>query len=148
MRGKYLGAFLAASVAIAQPAAAAGDYPQSAFSDQRPAAFGGFTVRVPLGKSAAARPEARLQLTTYKMGPGRASGLRAFNRNGLELGLSKAGKPMLFSGGQNTAEVQRKMGLSTTTTLVIVGGIVLVVVILASVADAMPTAGPDEDAFD
>ena len=62
--------------------------------------------------------------------------------------MSKAGKPMLFSGGQNTAEVQQKMGLNTTTTLLIVGGIVLVVVVLAAVADAMPTAGPDEDAFD
>ena len=148
MRGKYVGALLAVTVAFAQPAAAAGDFPQTGFSDQRPAAFGGFTVRVPLGQAATAKPEARLQLTTYKMGSGKASPLRSFNRNGLELGMSKTGKPMLFSGGQNTAAVQQKMGLSTTTTLVIVGGIVLVVVILAAVADATPTAGPDEDAFD
>lgn len=148
MRAKFVGAFLSVSVATAQPAAAAGDSPKTAWSDQRPAAFGGITVRVPLGQTTAPKPEARLHLTTYKMGPARSSGLRSLNRNGLELGLSKAGKPILFSGGRNTAEVRQKMGLNTTTTLLIVGGVVLVVVVLAAVADGMPTAGPDEDAFD
>ncbi len=136
MLSKYVGAAIAVCVIAAQPAAAANDFRSAAASDHRPAAFGGVTVRVPFGKKAAAKPEARLQLTTYRMNPSQPAAVRKFSSNGLEFGMSKAGKPLLFAGGQNAAEVKQKMGLSTTTTVLIVGGVVLLaIVILAAQND-------------
>ena len=49
-----------------------------------------------------------------------------------------------------TAELGRSLNLGgkTGTVLIVVGGLVLLVLVAAAVADAQPTAGPDEGAFD
>jgi hypothetical protein len=140
MLSKFMGAAIAVSVIAAQPAAA-NDFHSAAAADYRPAAFGGVTVRLPLGKKTAAKPEARLNLTSYRTDPSQPGAVRKFSAKGLELGMSKAGKPLLFAGGQNTAEVKQKMGLDTTTTVLIVGGVILlvaVVVVAASSASLFP----------
>ena len=44
----------------------------------------------------------------------------------LELGLAKAGTPLLFVGGRDLGEVKRRMGLDgTDTTLLVAGGVLL-----------------------
>jgi hypothetical protein len=143
---KYVGAAIAVSVIAAQPAVA-NDLRSAAASDYRPAAFGGVTVRLPFGQKAAAKPDARLQLTTYRMDPSQPAAVRKFSSKGLEFGMSKAGKPLLFAGGQNTAKVKQKLGLNTTTTALIVGGVILlvaVVVVAASRASLFPDCEPYE----
>jgi hypothetical protein len=145
MLRKYAGAAIALSVIAAQPAAAT-DFRSAAAPDYPSAAFGGVTVRLPFGQKAAANPEARLQLTTYRTDRSRPGALRTFSSKGLEIGMSKAGKPLLFAGGHNTAEVEQKMGLNTTTTVLIVGGVLLLVavVVAASKASVFPDCGPYE----
>jgi hypothetical protein len=153
MLSKYVGAAVAVSVIAAQPAAA-NDLHSVAASDYRPAAFGGVTVRLPLGKSERAKPEARLQMTTYRTDSSQPAGIRRFSSKGLEFGVSKAGKPLLFAGGQNTAEVKQKMGLNTTTTALIVGGVILLVVVVVAASsfavfpDCEPYEGNDDHCTD
>ncbi len=131
MFAKRVGAFLSIAMIAAQPAAAQDLGSIGASDISRPAAFGGVTVRLPLGRQAAAKPEARLQLTTYRMDSSQPSRMRAFNPKGLELGFSKARKPLLFAGGHNVAQAEQKMGLNTGTTLLIVAGVVVVVLVVA-----------------
>ena len=126
-------AFVGAAALVTQPVVAAGYSQHSAYSAQRPAAFGGISVRVPLGAERA-KPQARLQLTTYRMDRSRPGATRKFSGNGLELGLVR-GKPMLFSGGRSSAEIKDKLGIDTTT-VVIVGGVVLIVAVVALAASA------------
>ncbi len=149
---KYMSAFLGIAVIMAQPAVAASDMGipgASGFS--RPAAFGGVTVRLPLGRQAAPKPEARLQLTTYRADTTQPWRVRTLDPSGLQLGVSKAGKPLVFAGGQKTAEIKQKMELNTGTTLLIVGGILAAIVVVALAAggagmgDTCPEVGGSRD---
>ena len=144
-------AMAAATMLVAQPVAAAdlGSVP----SDQRrAAAFGGLKVSLPLGNRGPAKATARLQLAYGgQLRDSRTGSVRAFSPPGLELGASGKGKPMLFVGGQNAAEVERRLGVrgSTGKTILIVGGVLIVLVIVGSVlaapADLLdPCDGPDD----
>lgn len=128
-----VGALVALSL-IAAPATAANETWNGNAADPRPSAFAGVSVRLPLGQKSAAKPQARLQLTTYSVDSSKPWRTREFSPTGFELGLSRTGKPMLFAGGQNTAEVQRKMGLDRTTTILIVAGVAVAVVVLIAAA--------------
>ena len=132
MFAKHVGAFVMLAALLAQPAIAA--EPLGAFSGARPAAFGGFTMRLPLGRQGPARPEARLQLTTYRADASQSGRVRSPDPKGLELGVSKAGKPLLFAGGQDVARARQKLGLDTGTTILIVGGVLAAVVVVALAA--------------
>ncbi len=134
MFSRCVGVFVGMALVAGQPAAAQDMDSTGSLRNARPAAFGGLTVRLPLGRQSTAKPEARLQLTTYQMDTSQPWRTRTFNRKGLELGVSKEGKPMLLAGGQNVAQAEQKMGLSTGTTLLIVGGVLLVVVLVAAAA--------------
>lgn len=144
------GAATAALFLIVQPCLAAGPASNFGASETRAAAFGGLQVRLPLGQKERAKPTARLQLSSAYYERERSGALVQTQRtSGLELGAGKAGKPALYLGGQDTAEMQNKLNIGgTTTTLLIVGGVVLVVVLLASVASALPTPGPSKGDFD
>lgn len=131
MFAKYVGAVLSLTVVAAQPAVAAEQLSLAASSLTRPAAFGGLTVRLPLSRQGRAKPEARVQLTTYRMDAAEAGHVRTFDPRGIQLGLSKAGKPLLFAGGENVSQVKQRLGLNTGTTLLIVGGVVAAVVVVA-----------------
>ena len=135
---------------IAQPCLAAEPMHYSTGSGARPAAFAGVQVRVPLRYKSTTKASARLQLGSAYYTRAQSGALVQTGRSvGLELGAGKTGKPALYIGGQDSAEMKEKLNLDgTTTTLLIVGGVVLVVVALAAVASAMPTAGPREGAFD
>lgn len=132
----------------AQPCAAADDLRDGAPGIRRTAPFAGVSLSLPLSGSARAAPSARLQFT-----PARAAGGalgRPAAAPGLELGLAPTGKPALYLGGRPTADLGRRLNLGgkTETALIVVGGLVLLVLLAAAVADAQPTAGPDEGTFD
>ncbi len=135
----------------AQPCLAADDFRSTGAVDRRSGAFAGMTVRLPVGQQEA-KPIARLQLTTVHQSYDRESRLsgRSVRPAGLELGLSGAAKPTFYVGGRSAADIEKKLHMKgSNTTLLIVGGVVvLAVLVLASVADAQPTAGPPEGAFD
>jgi hypothetical protein len=109
-------------------------------------------VSLPLGTHQPAKPTARLQLTyNQQLRDSRTGDVRTFSPPGLEFGASAKGKPMLFVGGQNAAEVERKLGVrgSTGKTILIVGGVLIVLVIVGSVLAAPaslldPCGGPDD----
>ncbi len=135
----------------AQPCLAADDVRSTGAVERRSGAFAGMTVRVPMGREGA-KANVRLQLATIHHSydrDSRLSGL-SYRGSGLELGLSATAKPALYIGGRNAAEVERrlKMGGSGTTVLLVGGVVLLTVILLASLASAVPTAGPREGAFD
>ncbi|HEX8379929.1 MAG TPA: hypothetical protein VF619_05205 [Allosphingosinicella sp.] len=144
----HAAAALAVMLLAAQPCLAADDLRDTSSTQRRSAPFAGAGLSLPIGGPAKARPSARLQFTAARPAGG------AFGRSGaapgLELGLAGAGKPMLYIGGRSTADLGRRMNLSgsRSTVLIVVGGLVVLVLIAAAVADAQPTPGPDEDAFD
>lgn len=149
---KASAAATAAILLCAQPCLAADDFRSLGATERRSGAFAGMTVRMPLDRQRA-KPTARLQLTTVHQSYDRSSGLsgRTIMPAGLELGLGRSAKPTLFVGGRSTADIEEKLHVkgSSGTTILIVGGVLLLaVVVLASVADAQPTAGPGEGAFD
>lgn len=135
----------------AQPCFAAGDLRSTGAVERRSGGFAGMTIRVPMGQQDA-RASARLQLATVNHSYDRESRLsgRSSQAAGFELGLSGSAKPALYIGGRNAAEVQRKLQIKGSgTTILLVGGVVLLsVLLLASLADAAPTPGPREGAFD
>ena len=148
--GRTLG-LAAAALLVAQPCLAAEDLGDAGPMQRKSAAFGGFTIRVPIGKAGAARPSARLQLTTsHSVWDGRyGSPVRTVRPPGLELGIGEAGRPSLHIGGRSAAEVERKLqlGASTGTTLLIVGGVAVAAIVLIAVASS-PSPGPRRGDFD
>ncbi|MEO7277420.1 MAG: hypothetical protein ABIW33_05300 [Sphingomicrobium sp.] len=147
-----LGMFIASVTLVAQPLAAA-DFPlrNTVAADSQPAAFGGLTIKLPFGAHEAAKPEARLQLTTYRPNSAEPWRLRSFNSSGIALGVSKPGKPLFYVGGQEVGQAERKMGLSKGTSLVLVGGVLLAVVVVVAAAnsaglgDTCPEVGGSRD---
>ena len=151
--GKHAGALLAAAMLAAQPCAAADADFQTA--ERRGAAFGGLKLSLPLGAGRQARPTARLQLTsTQSFRDARTGEVRSVTPRGLEFGLSEKGRAALYVGGTDTAEMKRKMGISTTTTLLIAGGVVLVLLVVAAASsgpgfpDCEPVGGNDDHCID
>jgi hypothetical protein len=143
-------AALAAAMLISQPSAAANDYRQAGATDSRLTTFAGFRVRLPLGS--AAKPTARLQLSTgYSLLDASSGERRTRLGQGIEVGLGRKGGPTYFVAGQDASKLHEKLGLKggTGTTLLVVGG-VLVVALVAAVAaggagfgDTCPTVGGD-----
>ena len=147
---KYAAGIVAAAVLAAQPCAAADDFRDMRAPERRSGAFAGLSINVPLDRGIRRRPTARLQLTTTST-VRRADGATiTYRAPGDELGAGRRGRPTYSIAGQNPAEMRERLGVggSTGTTLLIVGGVVLVVLVLATVASAMPQAGPDAGAFD
>lgn len=144
----HAAAALAALLLAAQPCAAADDLRDSGSAQRRSAPFAGVGFSLPLGGPGKASPSARLQFTAAR--PAGGTFARAGAAPGLELGLAKAGKPALYMGGRSTADLGRRlnMGGKTGTVLIVAGGVVLLLLLANAVADAQPTPGPDDDAFD
>lgn len=116
--------------ASAAPGAAAGAPFGPSYSGERSiSGFAGANIRLPLGGKDAAKPSARLQITTvHSFGdPHSAAPARSYRLPGLELGLA-AKKPALFMMGQDVAKLQeQKLGIDRSTkTLLIVGGLAAV----------------------
>ena len=131
----------AAALLTAQPVLAA---------DRQSSAFAGVTVRLPFGGGPERKPTARLRVTSFHdYRDARGATVQSHRPAGLELGLTGLGKPAFYVGGQRLAETDPRLHGKGKTTWIVVGGvIVLAVVVLASVASAMPTAGPPKGAFD
>ena len=144
----HAAAALAVLLLAAQPCAAADDLRDEAPGMRRTAPFAGVGLSLPLSGPARAKPSARLQFIPARPAGGNFASPAA--APGLELGLARTGKPALYLGGRPTAELGRRLNLGgkTGTVLIVVGGLVLLVLVAAAVADAQPTAGPDEGAFD
>jgi hypothetical protein len=103
--------------------------------ERHASAFGGVNLRVPFGGQDAGKPQARLQLAAASTSRDLRSGSTLTNRaHGLEIGTGAKGKPALFMGGQNTAEMKTRLGVggSTTTIIVVAGVAVLLLVVLAA----------------
>jgi hypothetical protein len=142
---------IAAAMLIGQPCAAATDFRAAEATDVRMAAFAGLHVRLPL--VAAAKPIARLQLTTgYTFGDASSGARRTMLGQGFEIGVGQKGVPTYFLAGQSAAELHRKLGIhgGTGTTLLIVGGVLVAAVVVALAAgggagfgDTCPTVGGD-----
>ncbi len=112
----------------AQPCLAADDMRGFGNMERRSGAFAGASVRMPLGSREAAKPSARLQLGMRHVQQDSAGRLpvRAQQIGLLELGGATGGKPALFVGGQDVAEVEKRRGLvGTTGTLLLLAGVAL-----------------------
>ncbi|HLL58814.1 MAG TPA: hypothetical protein VK391_02865 [Allosphingosinicella sp.] len=136
-------AVAAIGLLAAQPCAAATG--SAAWSDGRMSAFAGANVRLPLGGAKAARPSARLQLTTsYNVRDARTGAVQSFRAQGLEFGATGNGAPTFYMNGQSTAQMQKKLQLSGSTknTVLIIFGVALVavtvLVLVASDEAALP----------
>jgi hypothetical protein len=111
----------ALAVALAPiPCRAAEDIRTTAAPARQPAAFAGASIRLPLGQKDRARPVARLRAGIVDPG----------SRAGLELGLTRRGKPEMFVAGHSASAVRERMKLngSTGSTTWIVFGVVLLAV--------------------
>jgi hypothetical protein len=141
-------AALAVLLLAAQPCAAADDMRDASALQRRTAPFAGMSFSLPLSGPRKGSPSARLQFSAAR--PAGGTFAPAGGAAGLELGLAEAGKPEIYISGRSTAQLGRRLNLggSKGTILVVVGGVVLLVLLAAAVADAQPTPGPDEDAFD
>jgi hypothetical protein len=128
----YAAGMLAMAVFAAQPCVAA--IHSLEMRERRSAVFGGLRLNMPIGHGQQLKPTARLQLTSsHQFHDIRTGELRTFSPSGIELGAGRQGKPMLFLGGQEASEIQKKLGIGgTATTLLIVGGVVLVLLVIAA----------------
>ena len=140
----------ASAMLTAQPCLAADDFRASRAGQVRAGAFAGVSLRVPLDDGASSRrPTARLQLTSIRDARDATGATRTSRAEGLQIGAGRGG-PTVTIAGRNPLDAHERLGVggSTGTALLIVGGVLVVVFVLASVADAMPTPGPREGAFD
>lgn len=134
-------AMVAAGIFAAQPCIAADNHHDAGAREPLSSAFVGVNLRLPLGGNAG-KPSARLQFTAASTGRDTRSGSAAKIRaHGFEIGLRENGKPALYMGGQDAAEMKTKLGVrgSATTTVVVVGGVLLLFFILASATQAPPS---------
>jgi hypothetical protein len=140
MRGAALAA--AASVA-AEPCLAASLGPDSGIARGKVGAFAGASLRLPFGAGPRMAASARLRVSAVTLDYDRRSGglVERFG-TGLDLGLSRSGRPDLRLAGSSPAEVKRRIGFKGSTGYIVVGGVVLVILLLAAVASAQPKPGP------
>jgi hypothetical protein len=145
MRGAALAA--AASVA-AQPCLAASLGPDGGIARGRIGAFAGASLRLPFGAGPRPVASARLQVSAVALDYDRRSGGRVERfGTGLDLGLSRSGRPDLRLAGSAPAEIKRRIGFKGSTGYIVVGGVVLVILLLAAVAGAQPKPGPQPGDF-
>jgi hypothetical protein len=143
---KFLKRALAMTVAgllTAQPCAAA-SY-AAGWGERKISAFAGINVRMPLGQARAARPSARLQLTTgYSIRDVRTGSVRRLKAQGLEIGAGGDGAATFHMNGQSKAELQKKLGLSgsTSNTVWIILGVTLVAVGVLVLSNSAELPGP------
>ena len=144
-RIKWTAAAMAAGMLAVQPCAAAEDYRDAGTRERHASAFGGVSMRVPLGGGRAEKPSARLQLTAASTIRDVRSGATSTTRaHGLEIGAGGAGKPALYMGGRNTAEMKEKLGIGgKTTTIVVVAGVVVLLLVILAASQVPPQ--PDFD---
>ena len=112
----------AASLAVlgAQPALAAEPAGSGA---TRTSAFAGVQLRLGLGETKRVAPTARLRLGLTHNSADYRSGAWARDGGGLELGLTKLGRPDLYVGGQSVRGLRQRLGLApAATALIVVGG--------------------------
>jgi hypothetical protein len=125
-RAYSIAAAAVAMIAVT-PCLAAQDVRDTGSSELRSAAFAGANLRMPLGTKAA-RPTARLQLTTIHSFEDRqsASATRTYRAPGLELGFATKRGAAMFINGQDVAQTKRKLGINgSTNTLLIIGGVIV-----------------------
>jgi hypothetical protein len=127
---------------VAQPCLAAENYREAPVRMGAPGGFAGVRLHWSVGEGVRAKPTARLQMTTTQRLHNPVTGEISTTRaSGFELGLARAGKPALYFGGHDQAEVNRKLGLSGGTTALIIGGVVIGLVVIALAAGG---AGPGD----
>ena len=133
-RVKCAAAIAAAGMLAAQPCAAAEDYRDAGMRERHASAFAGVNLRLPIGGKQAGKPTARLQLTAAStIRDIRSGSTRTVRAHGFEIGTGGKGKAALYMGGQNTAEMDTKLGIGgTTTTVIVVAGVLLLLYILAA----------------
>lgn len=126
---------------MAQPCAAQGIH--LARAEVRPSAFAGLNIKLPLGGPKRAEPSLRLQLTTEYGSPHYRDASWNGRPAGIEIGLIRTGKPVLFLNEQQASGAGSKLGFggSGGQTALIVGGVLLAVVVVAVAAGG---AGPGD----
>jgi hypothetical protein len=136
-------ALAAAASVAAQPCLAASLGPDSGIARGKVGAFAGASLRLPFGAGPRMAASARLRVSTITLDYDRPSGglVERFG-TGLDLGLSRFGRPDLRLAGSSPAEVRRRIGFKGSTGYIVVGGVVLVILLLAAVASAQPKPGP------
>ncbi len=125
---KYFAAAAALLMFGGQPCLGADDMRGFGNIETRSGAFAGASLKMPLGSLKAALPSARLQLGMRHMQQDSAGRLpsRARQIGLLEIGGAKGGKPALFVGGQDVAQVEKRHGLvGTTGTLLLLAGVAI-----------------------
>jgi hypothetical protein len=144
--------FGCAAMIAAQPCFAAQDHREGLGIERRTAAFAGVHARIPFGDATPAAPIARLKLGMVhsRLDRGSATPHEFVQTSGLELGLARRSKPMLFIGGRSVADVQKRLAIGGgTTPLLVVGGIALaaaaVVVLSSDGSSACIPEDPDCD---
>jgi hypothetical protein len=143
------GAALAAAASVgAQPCLAASLGPDNGIARGKVGAFAGASLKLPFGTGRRSAASARLQVSAVTLDYDRRSGglVERFG-TGLDLGLSRSGKPDLRLAGSTPAEVKRRIGFKGSTGYIVVGGVVLVILLLAAVASAQPKPGPSPGDF-
>ena len=140
MKRTWLVAAAAASM-LSQPVLAAEAFRDTGALETRKGAFAGLNLKVPLGTREAAKPSARLQLTT-SYNQRSAAGMRSYRPAGLELGLTGKGQPEMFVGGVRLAETERRLGLTGSNDWILpvalLGAVIVGVVLLTDGSNDLP----------
>ena len=133
-------AALISCLILAEPAAlAAQDFGPGHRAEVQSAVFAGGSLTIPLGQTRSSRPRARLQLTAIHTSRDArsVSPQRSRPTGGLELGLTRTGRADFTVGGQNSRELERRLGVNGgTTTWLIVGGVVVALVVVVALASS------------
>ena len=128
MRRFVLVSSLAALMSASTPSLAAPDYREGFGMSTRNAAFIGAQARLSLGRPNPTLPVARLTAGTTNLGLSHQGALvdRAIGSS-FELGLSRAGRPDFYVGGQRYSDVKAKLGIAPVgVALLAVGGLAVV----------------------
>ena len=140
MRKAWIAAAAAMSM-LSQPVLAAQAFRDTGAQEQRSGAFAGLNLRVPLGSREAARPTARLQMTTthqYRS----ASSFRSVRPDGIEFGLTGKGNADVYVGGARIADTEKKLGLTGMSDWILpvalLGAVVVGVVLLTDGDNDLP----------
>ena len=126
--------------ATSQPSVAA-DYREALEKEgRRGGVFAGATLRLALDGRQSVKPIARLKLSPTSSASTSSGAITLRAGSGIEFGVSRAGKPDLFFGGQSLANLKRQLNVRGDATPLIIGGIAL-----AALAVVLITAEDDDD---